>query len=260
MLQPLYTAENIRFAYQLRWGVTVHWTAPVSDTLWLEPARNSLANDNLRILSSRWLTDCSSQFAISSQPNHSPSFIVQRLKGRIQYAAREHCPKALRSHYSLRSFGTQERRIIENYVLNQTNHHKMATPKAQGIFESLRYHDKSIDLAAKQNTTHGVYWYNLHVVLVSVGRWCDVNEERLARVKRVLLASADQQNWRISTLSILADHLHATIGCPLDISPETVALSMMNNIAWVYDMKPILQHSAFIATFGEYDQRAIRQT
>jgi REP element-mobilizing transposase RayT len=258
MPQPIYTSENTNFAYQLRWGVTVHWETPVDESAWLAPARTILESDGIRILSWRWLSFASCQIAISTPPCVNPQFIIQRLKGRIQYVVRAHAPKAFRPHYALRSFGSQERAIIENYVGKQTEHHQMATAKSHRIFEDLQFNDDKIDLSIAQKTTHGIYWYNLHIVLVNASRWCDVNQERLQRIKRILLQSGDQRGWRISRLSILADHLHVTVGCSLEYSPESVVLSMMNNIAWVYDMKPMLQYSAFVATFGEYDHRAIQ--
>lgn len=257
MLKPIYTCENTAFAYQLRWGITLNWATPVEESIWLDSVSSLLESDHIRILSWRWLTKVSIQFVISTQPNIKPVFIIQRLKGRIQYAVREKVPKAFRSNYALRSFGTQERQIVEGYIAAQPSHHAMPTEKSQQIFEDLRFVDEKVDLSVMQKTTHGVYWYNLHMVIVNSERWRDINEDRLQRVKRVVLRCGVQKHCRISRLSILADHLHLAIGCPIDDSPSAVVLSMMNNIAWVYGMKPVLQYSAFIATFGEYDHRAI---
>jgi len=38
-----------------------------------------------------------------------------------------------------------------------------------------------------------------------------------------------------------------------------VVLKLMNNLAFVHSMKPVYQFSAYVATFGEYDQRALRR-
>ena len=135
----------------------------------------------------------------------------------------------------------------------------MATARAQRIFEELCYAKESIDLSSPQKTTHSLYWYNLHIVLVNSMRWCDVNESRLQRIQRTLLLSGQRHGWRISRLAILADHVHLALGCNLTDSPSNVVLSVMNNIAWVYGMKPMLQYSAYVATFGESDHRAIKQ-
>jgi len=224
MLQPIYNEENPAFAYQLRWGITLNWAVPVEESIWLDSVSSLLESDQIRILSWRWLTKLSIQFVISTQPNTKPEFIIQRLKGRIQYAVRKIAPKAFRSNYALRSFGTQERRIVEAYVAAQSRHHTMATETSQQIFENLRYVDGKIDLSIMQKTTHGVYWYNLHMVIVNTERWRDINEDRLQRVKRVVLRCGDQKRCRISRLSILADHLHLAVGCSIEYSPSTIVL------------------------------------
>ncbi|MFO0087757.1 MAG: hypothetical protein ACK52L_17970 [Pirellula sp.] len=256
--KPIYLLENTKFAFQLRWGITVFWATPIDESLWIDKLRSTLEADNIRILSWRRLASEATQFVVSTTPTSSPSFIIHRLKGRLHYATKSYASKALRSHYAIRSFGTQEREIVENYIQGQTNHHRMATTKAQSIFEALRYQDDSIDLARERTTSHGTYWYNLHVVLVHAERWCDVKQSRLERVQQVLLQSGKNKSWEISRSSILADHLHVALGCGFDESPDSIALSMMNNVAWVYEMKPILQFSSFVGTFGEYDHRVIQ--
>lgn len=257
-LKPIYTPENTKFAFQLRWGITIHWDTPVDDSKWLDALRSALSPDQIRILSWRWLTPDSTQFVVSSTPGSSPCIIIQRLKGRLQYVIREYAKKALRLHYSIRSFGTQERNIVEQYVQGQTNHHLMATSKSQSIFEDLNYKDLTVDLSSMRKTSHGSYWYNLHLVLVHAERWCDVKRSRLERVKQVILQSGNRKSWRISRCSILADHFHLALGCNFEESPESVVLSFMNNVSWVYEMTPILQFSAYVGTFGEYDHRVIK--
>lgn len=258
LLDPIYIPGLCNFAYQLRWGISVFWRQPVPELLWLEEFEQALILDDIRILSWRWHTKDVVQFAVSTLPSISPLFVVQRVKGRLQYAVRKHEPKALRPHYAIRSYGTQEREIIEAYIAKQPSKHPMATSRSQQIFEELVFVDSSVDLSLRQKTTHGDYWYNLHIVLVHEDRWRDVNRNRLKQTQRVILSCAAKKGMRLSRCAILADHFHIALGCNLEQSPEQVTLAMMNNIAWIYEMKPILCFSAFIGTFGEYDQRAVQ--
>ena len=257
-LKPIYLPENTQFAFQLRWGITIYWATPVHESAWLSNLQSALETDSIRILSWRWLTAESTQFVLSTSPGASPCFIIQRLKGRLHYAVRQHASKPLRPHYAIRSFGTQERELVENYIQGQTGHHRMATAKSQSIFEDLNFKNVSVDLAAERTTNHGSYWYNLHVVVVHSERWCDVKRSRLERVQQVILNSAQRKSWLGSRCSLLADHVHLALGCGFEESPESVVLSFMNNIAWVYEMTPILQYSAFVGTIGEYDHRVIQ--
>ena len=256
-LEPIYAGDNCNFAYQLRWAVSIFWQRPVADSLWFSAFEESLKKDEIRILSWRWLGDDGMQFAVSTLPTASPVFIIQRIKGRVQYAVKEHAPKALRAHYAVRSYGTQEREIIEAYIAKQPSKHPMAAPRSQQIFEELVFVDSNVDLSIAQKTEHGDIWYNLHLVLVHVDRWRDVDAERLMRTQSIILRCVKQKEWRLSRCAILADHLHLALGCQLTEAPQQVVLALMNNIAWVYGMKAILCHSAFLGTFSEYDQRAV---
>jgi REP element-mobilizing transposase RayT len=256
-LQPLYTSDNCKFAFQLRWGVTIHWREAVHDSVWLEPLQDSLLKDEIKILSWQQPSELMTKFALSTLPSHSPYFIMQRLKGRLQYARRERSPKALRPHYAIRSFGTQEREVIEGYIAKQPFKHPMAAERTQRIFEDLLYSDPTVDLSTARSTEHGTYWHNLHVVLVHEFRWRDVHVERLKKTQEVVLQGAVKHDCRISRVAILADHLHVAMRCSLESSPAEIVLAMMNNVAWVYEMKPVLCHSAFVGTLGEYDQRAV---
>ena len=81
--------------------------------------------------------------------------------------------------------------------------------------------------------------------------------EKLEAVRTMIRSSATQKGHRLSRLGLLPDHFHLTLGTPLESSPEDVALSYMNNIAFVYDMRPVLMSSFYVGTFGEYDLGAI---
>lgn len=257
-LAPIYTPDNCRFAYQLRWGVTIHWLQPISESVWLDALKLALEKDEIRILSWRWRNEQSTQFALSTLPTASPQFIAQRLKGRLHYAVRDVIPKALQPHFAIRSFGTQQREVIEAFIAKQPTKHRMAAERTQEIFEELVFVDSRVDLSQERNTKHASYWYNLHLVFVHEGRWRDVDADRLKCTQSVVLRCATKRGGRVSRCSILADHLHVSLGCELDCVPEEIALAMMNNIAWVYGMKPVLPYSAFVGTFGEYDQRSVK--
>ena len=60
---------------------------------------------------------------------------------------------------------------------------------------------------------------------------------------------------RISRVGLLADHVHLTLGCVIDQSPEEIALSYRNNCAYSIGMKPIFQFGYYTGTIGEYDRR-----
>ena len=63
----------------------------------------------------------------------------------------------------------------------------------------------------------------------------------------------------LSRVGILPDHLHVTLGTHPDEAPGAVALSYMNNIAFVHDMRPILMHGCYLAGFGRYDLGVVHE-
>lgn len=256
-LTPIYTRENCRFAFPLQWGLTIFWRSEQLQAFWLEAISPLLEDDGIRILSHRFLDSKTSQFAISTKPHVSPQLIVQRVKGRLQYAVRDEQPKPFQRNFAIRSFGAEQRLTIENYVANQTDHHRCADPRFQCFLESIQIHNKAIDLSTAKKTSHGLYWYNLHVVLVNQERWRLGDENLLKAIREMILRVESKKEWSISRAGILPDHIHLALGCSFDVAPDEVTFSFLNNFAYVYGMKPVFQFGAYIGTFGEYDHRVV---
>ena len=256
-MEPIYTAENCTFSFPLQWGLTIFWLQDQNSTEWLDALRESLEPDGIRVLSHRFLNPKTSQFAISTKPHVPPSRIVQRVKGRLQYLVRDTQPKPFRRNFAIRSFGSEERSVVEGYVSQQTDHHPYADPKFQEFLESLQIHDSAVNLSQPMKTSHGLYWYNLHVVLVHRERWQCASFARLTAVRDMILRIGHKECWRISRAGILPDHIHLAIGCGFEDSPQDVALCFLNNLAFVHDMNPVFQSGGFIGTFGEYDNRVV---
>ena len=69
----------------------------------------------------------------------------------------------------------------------------------------------------------------------------------------MLLRASRAKGHFLSRAGIVPGHVHLTLGCALNESPQEVALSYMNNLAYVRGMLPVLQFSCYVGTFGEYD-------
>jgi REP element-mobilizing transposase RayT len=115
-----------------------------------------------------------------------------------------------------------------------------------------------VDLTAIRYTSHGQFIYNLHLVLVNRERGVVVHELNIERSREMVIGVARKRGLLLSRGGLLGDHLHLTIGCPIDQSPERIALSFMNNIAFVHDMKHWFEFGYYVGTFGNYDLGAIR--
>jgi REP element-mobilizing transposase RayT len=259
-MEPLYTPANCKPAYELRWSLSLFASAPLPDAQsWLVQLKEVVERDDVRILEHHACGPSTCQFFISTRPPVAPAAIVKSVKGRLQHLLGDRIPRAFRRNFSLTSVGEARREVVEAYVANQLGHHRMADERMQIRLTEFQLRFPEADLAEPQFSSHGRYIYNLHLVLVHDGRWSDADEERLAKSCEMYIKAARKKRHRLSRLGLLSDHLHATLGCGYDESPEEVALSYLNNLAFVHGMKPVYQFGYFVGTFGEYDLMAVRR-
>jgi REP element-mobilizing transposase RayT len=80
----------------------------------------------------------------------------------------------------------------------------------------------------------------------------------LERVRNVAKATAERHHLLLSRIGLLDDHLHLIVGIPATLDPCSVVLSFMNNTAWVFGLQPVLWHSCYVGTIGEYDLGAVQ--
>ncbi len=257
-LQPLYTLDNCSFCAPLQWALTVFWRDPSPDASWYDALAQALEADGIRLLGHRFREPHVSQFSLSTRPNVSPLLLVDRVKGRLQYLVRQARPKALQRNYALRSIGSATRTAVEAYIASQPKHHSMADDRVQQALERAQIIHPGVDLSQPRSTAHGIYWYNLHIVLVHQGRWAEVREVVLGRIRRMIEGFCRAKDYALSRAGILADHVHLAVGCPLEATPSGVALGLLNNLAYLHDMKAVFQFGAYVGTFGEDHQGAVR--
>jgi hypothetical protein len=257
-LTPIYTRQNCRFSAPLQWSLSIFWREAEPADQWMSQLSTDLRPDGLRLLSHSFANqNNTSQFAISTLPHVVPTTIIQRTKGRLYHLVRDRKPKPFKGNYAIRSIGSGTRQAVENYAADQLGHHQMADPDVQDRLSQYQVVRPEIDLSERQQTSHGVYWYNLHVVMVHRERWMEIRHDVLSRVRAMVLGAAAKNSIRLSRAGILADHLHLVLGCPIDLAPDEIALAFLNNLAFVHGMKPIYQFGGFIGTIGEYTNKAI---
>jgi REP element-mobilizing transposase RayT len=259
-MEPIYTPHNTNPAYQLNWGLTLFWRAgPIPSEVWFGKLQESTEPDGVRIIKHRLTTGQASQFFVSTKPHVTPAELIRSVKGRLQYIFRSDDPKAFQRNYSLRSIGSATRAVVENYVASQLEHHQMADSRIQGRLASFQKCYPHVDLSRPSISSHGQFWYNLHIVIVTELRDMMVQEKVLRRLNSVVEAAALKHRHTLSRLALLGDHIHMTMGCPIVQSPETVASGYLNNCAYACGMKPVFQFGYYVGTIGEYDRGAVVQ-
>ena len=257
-MDPIYTPHNTTPAYQLNWGLTLFWReSPIPEENWLPNLKQAAEPDGVRVIEHRLTTREASQFFVSTKPHVAPSQLIRGVKGRLQHLIRKERPKAFQRNYCLRSVGEAKRSVVEDYVAGQLGHHQMADPRVQERLARYQKTYSEVDLGKPSFSSHGKFWHTLHLVIVNEARLMEIREEPLAKLSHTVEHVATKHEYRLSRTGLLADHLHLTIGCPIDRSPQEVALGYLNNCAYACGMKPVFRFSYYVGTIGEYDRGAV---
>ena len=259
MPDAIYTADNVRLAYELRWSVAVFWThAAPPPASWLPPLQEVTEPDGVRILEHRFTKANVSQFLISTKPHVPPAQCLHSVKGRLQHLVRAAGPKAFRRNYSIRSLGAANQQAIEAYVATQLQHHPIADPRIETLLAPYQFTDDRLDLGRPRRSSHGEFIYNLNLVAVHEQRFAEVDVDCCRRTVDMLQRAARKRN-DLLRVGLLVDHLHWTVGCDLAESPLDVGLSYLNNLAYAHGMRPRYQFGFYVGTFGPYDMNAVRR-
>jgi REP element-mobilizing transposase RayT len=259
-ISPLYTADKCGIAYQLNWSLSVFSTCELpEESTWLAPLKTLWEADGVRALEYRRSPNGAVQFLLSTQPTLAPSEAIRVVKGRLQHFFRTRVPRLWKRNYRIDSVGETSSQSLQHYVARQPQRHPMADARTQGLFENLQWCDERINLQQVRASGHGQFVYNLHLVLETADHLADVCAERILTTREMIVRVCQKKSWMLSRIGVAHHHLHLLLGCDVAETPSEVALSLLNNIAYAHDMRPVLEHSFYVGTFGRYDRNAIRR-
>jgi len=215
------------------------------------------ANDGLQLLESRWTAE-HLHLLFAASPSVAPTFLAARAKGRLDYALRKAGLSIPFSRkVSVRSLGENTRRDVEAYIEHQVEREQFVDPRFEQALCELQTKNDSIDLSQPAASAHGRYWYNLHLVLVTEGRWRIGDLELLRRLRDSALKIATKKQHLISRLSVMPDHLHAALRPRIEESPLDVVYAYANNLAHMASRGRLWQDGYYAGTFGEYSTHFI---
>jgi len=133
----------------------------------------------------------------------------------------------------------------------------MADVRVQERLKRYQISCSEVDLSKPQRTSHGLFWYSLHVVLVHQHRWNEIRHDVLEGVNRMIRRSCLTKGYLLSEAAILPDHVHILAGCPFEESPLEVTLGFLNNLSFAHGMRQVYQFGGFMGTVGEYSYGAL---
>jgi REP element-mobilizing transposase RayT len=153
--------------------------------------------------------------------------------------------------------GDANSEILDQYVARQVQKHLMVDDRVTERLEALQFHDAAIEPAAEQIGNYGKYVYGLHVVVENAGHWNEIREDVLHGVREMIVRACSVKGWRLARIGLLSNHIHVLLGCHVTESPESIALSLLNNLAYAQGMKPVFRFGYYVGTFGPYNRGAI---
>lgn len=216
--------------------------------------------DEVRILACHERSAEGLLFLLSTTPRVSPPDIVKSVKGRLVHLLRPRVKVEFRRNFSLTSVGSAKLETVEKYVETQLAHHPLAAQLSRFLMEEFLVSRPGVNLAEPVTSNHGRYFTALHLVLVHADRWRVVEREFHTKTSAAIDAIAMERGFRLSRFSILPDHLHLVLGVDYRNSPETIALSFMNKIAFRHGMQRLWMDSFYVGTVGPYDLNAVRRS
>ncbi len=261
--QPIYRVDELNPAYQLRyswaaWSSRGESLPTALSAEFLESINSLWEGDGLRLLESRIGSD-RLQITFSAKPAVSPVLLATRAKGRLDHALRKSgTPVSFSRKVAVRSLGDARRDAVEAYIERQVVKEPFADERFRGRVHEVTVVNPDVDLSVPSESRSGRYWYNLHVVLVTLDRSRLTDNGSLATVRDTALRVAEKKRYCISRLSVMPDHLHLALRGHIEHSPQDIALAFLNNLAYAMGQKPIWQHGYYAGTFSEYDMGAVR--
>ena len=250
---PLYTPADCKVAYQLNWSHSLFWNSPPHDCGWFPDLAKAREADSIRLLEHEFKPPNVSQFLVSATPSVPPALVAHRVKGRLQHLTRRTAPKAFKRNYSLRSLGSTRQEKLDAYIASQLEHHPMADARVQERFSAYQVYHPEVDLVSARRNSYAQFCCNLHVVFATEERWREIRHDVMLRVRDMIESASRRKGHLLRRAGLLPDHVHLTLGCGLEEPAEEVALSYMNNLAYVQGMSAVFRNSYFVGTFGEYD-------
>ena len=259
---PLYLLSDLRTpAYQLRYSWTAWLSQSESRQIPNLDIRQTLGDawerDGIRCLEVSW-AESAMQILVSAEPHVSPVTIAARLKGRLAHQLRqEGFRNVFRRKFALRSVGENQSAAIENYISAQISKGRFVDPKFAELLERFtRVYD--IDWGQPTRMKRGCYWYDLHLVLFTEERLSFTDSNTFELLDQYCSKIATARGHNLGGQSIMPDHIHLALRANPLLSPDAIALSFLNNLAYGLGQKRVWKDGYYAGTFSEYDMGAIR--
>lgn len=222
--------------------------------------------DGLKRIAQRWQDDLV-QFTFEAPSNISPEFVAARAKGRLDHALRKMgWGHGFERKVAVRSLGENTLDVVLRYIATQLDRADLADPRYVNSLAEAAWEDGDIDLEEPVASDFGRYWYNLHLVAVTKGRWRIGREDFLPKVTAAVrtwsselggAGGAAQARPGVHSLAVMPDHVHLAVRGPSAQSPDEIAAGLrdaLNRAAGCSLFDPRI----YAGTFSSYPLSHVR--
>jgi putative transposase len=243
-LQPYFTPANTSPSYELRFHFC--WYAYSRQHLFSDLQTRQLLDRSFLETAKRYqyhvleheFESAAMRAVLSLRPEMSPSSVTKAIKGNLATQARKQLGIAdLWSRgWFVRSNGHVTNETVRNYVASQYEHHN-ATPISQPERAELAKWHGAADPAEIRTSAHGALEYNLHVVFVTRRRYEFLDLEVAERLVHYFRHVCEKKEWIVYEINVVWNHVHLFLGLNPADAPGAVALSLMNNSAYMLQQR-----------------------
>ncbi len=260
--RPIYTPRSVRKVHHLRYDWTGWLSDEVSFPLTTKDAIQECAeawrSDGLALAEHRIHND-RVQILFDVEPEVSPVICTTRTKGRLQHALRQAgTPVRFSRKISFRSLGENIDTTVEKYLRKQVRKEGFVDQRYVEKMRAFTIENEAVELSEPVATQSGRYWYGLHLVVVMAGRRRLVDYELMGSIRDTCLAIGRKKGCGIKAVSVMPDHVHLAIKGNVEMSPDEIALSFLNNLAFLMGQNRVWKDEYYVGTFSEYGMDTIR--
>lgn len=235
---------------------------PAEETLFpdqppLASAIEGWRSDGFRFHNIRWTPNLV-QIGFEVDPWITPVRFSQRVKGRLDHALRQAGGfDGFSRKVGVRAIGDNTDPIVEDYLAQQQIRAEFADPRYRRMLSEFSGDFSEVDLGDPAVVRRGRYWFNLHVVAVTNGRFRMGREDFLPKISDGIPAWAAGEGMPLRRFALMPDHVHVALRGDPKRSPAEIAHALYVALNRVAGLR-LFSDRLYVGTFSAYSKRLLR--
>jgi REP element-mobilizing transposase RayT len=194
------------------------------------------------------------QLLFKASPKLAPVLFLKNVKGRLDHAFRKlKTPVKFSELNAFRALGANTNKIVAEYIKKQISKENFADNRYRKYLSQFTFENLSHDISEPYKSHSGRYWYNIHLVIVIEKRDYQITRSDVfEQIHNYLLKIAEKKKCIIAKFAIMPDHIHIALRGNIELSPYEIALSFLNNLAYLLRKGRFWSNEFYVGTFSSY--------